>query len=67
MNSGAEKPSEIAVANGSLTQDQADQILANLPDRLTQMIENGLPGGCDRWFNDDAESTDDAQETSNQV
>jgi polyhydroxyalkanoate synthesis regulator phasin len=59
-----------AVANGNLTQEQALQILANLPERLTQMIESGLPGGCERWFNEDNDSTDDAggaEETTNQV
>lgn len=62
-----------AVANGNLTQEQADQILTNLPDRLTQMIESGLPFGCDRWFNDDGDTTDGAndadgaEETSSQV
>jgi polyhydroxyalkanoate synthesis regulator phasin len=59
-----------AVANGNLTQEQADRVLANLPDRLTQMIENGLPGDCDRWFNgsdDNDDTTDGADETSNQV
>lgn len=57
-----------AVANGSLTQAQADQILANLPDRLTQMIENGFPAGCDHWLTDDgSDTTDNADETSNQV
>lgn len=35
-----------AVADGKLTQSQADQLLANLPDRLTQMIQNGFPGPC---------------------
>lgn len=62
-----------AVANGNLTQERADQILANLPDRLTRMIESGLPGACDRWFSSDsngtdgADDTDGAGETSNQV
>jgi hypothetical protein len=66
-----------AVANGNLTQSQADQILTNLPDRLTQMIENGFPGLCGPWFDNDhdqsqdgtstPESTDDADETSSQV
>jgi hypothetical protein len=66
-----------AVANGNLTQAQADQILTNLPDRLTQMIENGFPGLRGPWFNNDRdqnqdrtatpESSDDADETSNQV
>lgn len=69
-----------AVANGNLTQAQADQILTNLPDRLTQMIENGFPGLCGPWFNDGQEQhqdgtstpessddTDNADETSNQV
>ena len=59
-----------AVANGNLTQEQADRILENLPERLTEMIESGLPGGCERWFNDDSDSTDDAdgaEETTNQV
>ena len=57
-----------AVANGNLTQEQADQMLANLPERLTQMIESGQPGGCERWFNGDDNADDtDATETSNQV
>lgn len=59
-----------AVANGDLTQEQADQMLANLPDRLTQMIENGMAGDCERWFTDGQESTDgtdDAVVTSSQV
>ena len=38
---------DTAVANGRLTQKQADTILSNLPDRLTQMIENGFSGPCE--------------------
>lgn len=59
-----------AVANGDLTQDQTDQMLANLPERLTQMIERGLPGDCNRWFNGGSEDNEDsggANETSSQV
>jgi polyhydroxyalkanoate synthesis regulator phasin len=65
----AEAESELdeAVANGNLTQEQADEMLANLPERLTQMIESGLPGGCERRFNGDSDTTDDAGETSSQV
>ena len=56
-----------AVANGTLTQAQADRILTNLPDRLTRMIENGGPGNCDRWFQNNDDATDDAEETTSQV
>lgn len=64
----AQTPLDDAVANGDLTRAQADQILANLPDRLTQMIENGLPAGCDRLFNgDSSDDTDNADETANDV
>jgi hypothetical protein len=56
------------VADGSITQAQADQILTNLPDRLTQMIENGFPAGCDRWFdNGGSDDSDNSEETSNHV
>jgi hypothetical protein len=34
-----------AVTNGRITQDQENTILANLPARLTDMIENGHIGG----------------------
>jgi ABC-type transporter Mla subunit MlaD len=65
----AEGELDEAVANGSLTQEQADQILANLPERLTQMIESGMPGGCERWLTEDGDESDntDATETSSQV
>lgn len=65
----AETNLEEAVANGSLTQDQADRILATLPERLTRMIENGGPGNCERWFqnNDNDNADDDAEATSSQV
>ncbi|HMM41785.1 MAG TPA: hypothetical protein PKA95_07785 [Thermomicrobiales bacterium] len=38
-----------AVANGRLTQSQADEILSALPDRLTQAIENASPGWYGPW------------------
>ena len=37
---------DTAVENGRLTQEQVDNILSSLPDRLTQMIENGFSGPC---------------------
>ncbi|MCO5177325.1 MAG: YckD family protein [Thermomicrobiales bacterium] len=37
---------DTAVANGRLTQAQADNMLSALPERLTQMIENGFGGDC---------------------
>ncbi len=66
----AETQMDEAVANGSLTQEQADRMLSNMPERLTQMIENGFPDGCERWFNNDDATSDDADgadQTSDQV
>ncbi|HYI14749.1 MAG TPA: hypothetical protein VEX37_05130 [Thermomicrobiales bacterium] len=66
----AETELDEAVANGGLTQEQADRMLSNLPERLTQMIEGGLPEDCERGFNDDGDNSDDADgtvTTSNQV
>ncbi len=65
----AETTLDDAVANGTLTQAQADRILTNLPERLTRMIESGLSGDCDRWFHDNDGADDDvnAEETSSQV
>lgn len=64
-----------AVADGRITQERADEILANLPDRLTEMIENGLPGPgfrLDRWSDDSDSDTEaspdaDAEETSSEA
>ena len=52
-----------AVANGRLTQSQADSILANLPERLTTMIENGFP--CRPWWHDhDHEQKQETEDTA---
>lgn len=48
-----------AVADGKLTQAQADEMLANLPERMTHMIENGTrcdPRGGDHQRNMDGTS-----------
>lgn len=37
---------DTAVANGRLTQEQADNMLSAMPERLTQLIENGFGGDC---------------------
>jgi polyhydroxyalkanoate synthesis regulator phasin len=54
-----------AVAAGRLTQAQADKILAELPERLTEKIESGFVGPWHHhWFNgDDASDGEDATPT----
>lgn len=55
--SEAEAKLDEAVANGRLSQERADEILANLPERLTERIENGPIGP---WCNERAPAVDDA-------
>jgi hypothetical protein len=59
-----------AVENGDLSQEQADRMLENMPERLTRLIEGGFPGDCAPWLDrstDDTDDTNGADETSNQV
>lgn len=54
-----------AVTAGDITQAQADELLAELPDRLTEAIENGFiggPGRHHRWDLDDDASDDTTTE-----
>lgn len=37
------------VENGQLTQEQADTLLANLEERVTQWVNEGGPGIIERW------------------
>ena len=62
----AETTLAVAVADGELTQDQADRILENLPERLTRMIEHGLPRCHHHWSGGD-ESDAGAEEMSSQL
>jgi polyhydroxyalkanoate synthesis regulator phasin len=62
----AEEELAEAVANGRLTQAQADEILENLPERLTERIENGpsLRFPSPHPFDGDTTDDTDAEETS---
>jgi polyhydroxyalkanoate synthesis regulator phasin len=56
---------EQKVADGVLTQEQADAILADLPARLTEMIENDMlgPWHYHRFFDNDT-TTDDSDDST---
>ena len=49
-----------AVADGRLTQEQADERIAELPDRVTELLDRTPPARGDRM----GDSTDDATEPS---
>ena len=55
---------DAAVANGQLTQAQADQILANLPARLTAKIANNTFGRHGGWSDGDGAGPDNDTNTN---